>query len=109
MTMVSPLGLTKALSFRAKLMLALMFVVVTITGATLFLAEKNLRQNQQRALDDQFQNRVRSFLAMQEERSRAIRERCRTLSQSVRLRAALEEREIDDLYQNALTELRGLF
>src|SRR5581483_2913266 len=109
MTMVSPLGLTKALSFRAKLMLALMFVVVTITGATLFLVEKNLRQNQQRALDDQFQNRVRSFLAMQEERSRAIRERCRTLSQSVRLRAALEEREIDDLYQNALTELRGLF
>jgi signal transduction histidine kinase len=107
--MISPISLTKALSFRAKLMLALMFVVVTITGATLFLTEKNLRQNQQRALDEQFQNRVRSFLAVQEERSRAIRDRCRTLSQSVRLRAALEEREIDDLYQNALTELRGFF
>jgi signal transduction histidine kinase len=85
-----------------------MFVVLAVTSATLYLAERNLRDNQQRALDAQFQNQVRSFLALQEARSIAVMERCRALSQSVRLRAALEERDIEDLYRNALTELQGI-
>src|SRR5438874_11949084 len=86
-----------------------MFVVLAVTSATLYFAEQNLRQNHQRALDAQFQNQVHSFLAMQETRSRATMERCRSLSHSVRLRAALEERDVDDLYRNALTELQGIF
>jgi signal transduction histidine kinase len=97
-----------ALSFRARLLLALMLVIVTVTGATLYLAEKNLRATRQKSLDAQFQNQVRSFLAVQEAQSSAIMEKCRTLSQSVRLRAALEERDVDDLYQNALAELQGI-
>lgn len=97
-----------ALSFRGRLLLALMLVIVTVTGATLYLAAKNLRATRQKSLDAQFQNQVRSFLALQEAQSSAIAEKCRTLSQSVRLRAALEERDVDDLYQNALAELQGI-
>src|SRR2546428_2279066 len=87
----------------------MMLVVLAVTGATLYLAENNLRANQQDVLNVQFENQVRSFLAVQEAQSRAITERCRALSRSVRLRAALEERDIDDLYRNALTELQGVF
>ena len=101
--------LRSGLSFRAKLSLALMLIVLTVTGATLYLAEKNLRANHQSALDTQFENQVRAFLAMQEAQSSAIKQRCRALSHSVRLRAALEERDIDDLYRNALAELKGIF
>ena len=86
-----------------------MLVVAAVTGVTLYLAEKNLRATHQQALDAQFQNQVRSFLAVQKARSGAIAEKCRELSHSVRLRAALEEKDFDDLYRNAITELQGVF
>ena len=101
-------SLTAASSFRAKLLLAMMFVVLAVTTATVYLAEENRRANHQRALDAQFQNQVQSFLKIQEAQSAAITEKCRTLSHAVRLRAALEERDVDDMYQNALTELEGI-
>src|SRR5205085_1474981 len=89
-------------------LLAMMLVVFTVTTATIYLVEKNRRSDQQRLLDAQFQNRVQSFLNIQAAQSEAISEKCAALSHSVRLRAALEERDVDDLYQNALTELEGL-
>ena len=101
-------NLTAALSFRAKLLLAMMLVVLAVTIATVYLAEENRRANQQRALDAQFQNQVQSFLKIQETQSEAITEKCRALSHAVRLRAALEERDVDDMYRNALTELEGI-
>jgi signal transduction histidine kinase/CheY-like chemotaxis protein len=86
----------------------MMLVVLAVTIATVYLAEENRRTNHQRALDAQFQNQVQSFLKGQEAQSDAITEKCRALSHAVRLRAALEERDVDDLYQNALTELEGI-
>ncbi|MGZ5025046.1 MAG: ATP-binding protein, partial [Chthoniobacterales bacterium] len=86
----------------------MMLVVLAVTVVTVYFAERNRRAEQQRVLDSEFQNQVRSFLALQEARSAAITEKCRALSQAVRLRAALEERDVDDLYRNALTELQGM-
>ena len=86
----------------------MMLVVLAVTTATVYLAEKNRRANHQQLLDAQFQNRVQSFLKIQAAQSEAITEKCLALSHSVRLRAALEERDVDDLYQNALTELEGI-
>ncbi len=83
----------------------MMLVVLAVTTATVYLAEKNRRTNHQRALDAQFQNQVQSFLKIQEAQSAAITEKCRALSRTVRLRAALEERDVDDVYRNAVTEL----
>jgi signal transduction histidine kinase len=101
-------SLTRALSFRAKLLLAMMLVVLGVTLATVYLAEKNRRANQQQLLDVQFQSRVQAFLKIQDAHSAVIIEKCLALSRAVRLRAALEERDVDDLYQNALTELEGI-
>ena len=86
----------------------MMLVVLAVTTATVYLAEENRRTNYQRTLDAQFQNQVQSFLKIQEAQSEAITEKCRALSHAVRLRAALEERDVDDLYRNALTELDGI-
>jgi hypothetical protein len=99
---------TAALSFRAKLLLAMMVVVLAVTIAAVYLAEENRRANQQLALDAQFQNQVQAFLKVQETQSEAINEKCRALSRAVRIRAALEERDVDDLYRNALTEFEGI-
>src|SRR2546430_13862863 len=105
---ISKYSFTGTLSFRAKLLLAMMLVVLAVTTATVYLAEKNRRANQQQVLDVQFQSRVQSFLKIQEAQSEIITEKCLVISHAVRLRAALEERDIDDLYQNALTELEGM-
>jgi signal transduction histidine kinase len=86
----------------------MMLVVFGVTIATVYLAEENRRTNYQRALDSQFENQVQSFLKIQEAQSAAITEKCRALARAVRLRAALEERDVDDLYRNALAELEGL-
>jgi signal transduction histidine kinase len=103
------LNLTNALSFRVKLLLAMMLIVVAITGTAVYIAENNLRSNQEHLLNAQFQNQVRSFLAVQDLRSGAVAEKCRDVSRSVRLRAALEEKDVDDLYRNALAELQDVF
>jgi signal transduction histidine kinase/CheY-like chemotaxis protein len=103
------LNLSLKLSFRAKLLLAMMIIVLAIIGATVYLAENNLRANQQRLLNAQFRNQVRSFLAVQDLRSSAVAEKCRDVSRSVRLRAALEEKDVADLYRNALNELQDIF
>ena len=105
---ISKYSLTRALSFRAKLLLAMMLVVLGVTIATVYLAEKNRRANQQQVLDAQFQSRVQAFLKIQDAQAAIITEKCLALSHSVRLRAALEERDVDDLYQNAVSELEGI-
>ncbi len=96
------------LSFRARVLLSLMLVVVAVTSATLYLAARNAQARYHQSLDAQFQDQIRLFTVLQEARRTAITEKCRALSRSVRLRAALEERDIEDLYQNALTELQGI-
>jgi signal transduction histidine kinase len=87
----------------------MMLVIVSVTGLILYIAEKNLHADQQRLLNEQFENQLSSFLAVQDLRSGAIAEKCRDVSRSVRLRAALEEKDVDDLYQNALAELQEIF
>lgn len=96
-------------TFRVKLLIALMLIVVTVTGSTLYLAERNGQARYQESLDVQFQAQMRLFSALQDARLGVIMGKCQTLSHSVRLRAALEERDVEDLYQNALTELQGIF
>src|SRR2546430_3299362 len=98
---------TAALSFRAKLLLAMMLVALTVTTAAVYLAEKNRESNHQQLLDAQFQNRVQAFLKIQEAQSAGITEKRLRLSHAGRLRAGLEQRDVDDLSPNALTGLHG--
>lgn len=97
------------LSFRIKVLLALMLVVVVVTGTTTYLAERNVQERYQEALDAKFQEQMRLFSGLQEARRRAILDKCRALAHSVRLQAALEEEDVEDLYRNALAELQGVY
>ena len=97
------------LSFRVRVLLALMLVVVVVTGTTIYLTERNAHQRYQEALDAKFQEQMRLFSGLQEARRRAILDKCRALAHSVRLQAALEEEDVEDLYRNALAELQGVY
>ena len=85
-----------------------MLVVFAVMAAAVYLAEESRRRNQQRVLDAQFETHVRAFLTVEEAHSNAIKEQCRALSHSVRLQAALEEHDVEDLYQNAVTVLQSI-
>ena len=97
------------LNFRIRLLLSLMLLVVVVTVTTIYLTERNAQDRYQEALDAKFHEQMRLFSGLQEARRRAILDKCRALSGSVRLRAALEEKDVEDLYRNALTELQGVF
>jgi signal transduction histidine kinase len=86
-----------------------MLIVVVATAASSYIAERNAQGRYQEGLEAQFQDQMRLFTALQEERRRAILEKCGAVSHSVRLRAALEENDAEDLYRNAFTELQGIY
>lgn len=97
------------LNFRIQLLLSLILLVVLVTGTTIYLTERNAQGRYQEALDATFQEQMRLFSGLQDARRRAILDKCRSLSHSVRLQAALEEKDVEDLYRNALTELQGIY
>src|SRR5450432_360652 len=95
-------------SFRTKLLVAMMLVVSVSTGITLYLAQHNAEANVQHNLQLEFQSEFGHALGMQEAHLAAIADRCRVLAKSVRIRASLEENDVDDLYLNAAVELRDV-
>jgi class 3 adenylate cyclase len=101
-----------ARSFRVKLLTAMMLVVVGITGTTLFLGEGRFQENFRRLFEEQLEAQARFFSAIQESRLAFVKERCRELVRSVRiresLRTAIEEGDLNLPYQNAPDELRSL-
>jgi signal transduction histidine kinase len=97
------------LNFRIQLLLSLILLVVVVTGTTIYLTERNAQGRYQEALDAKFQEQMRLFSGLQDARRRAILDKCRAVSHSVRLQAALEEEDVEDLYRNALTELQGIY
>jgi hypothetical protein len=85
-----------------------MLVVSAITGAVLYFAQRNAELDAQRSLQREFQGEFAALMSVQEMHRAAIAERCRALAKSVRIRAALEESDVADLYRNAAIELRDV-
>ncbi|HET7535243.1 MAG TPA: hypothetical protein VFJ90_02230, partial [Candidatus Didemnitutus sp.] len=94
--------------FRTKLLLAMMLVVVLITGLVLYFAERNLAVNVERDLQQAFQAELNVWHNVQDVRHAALVERCRALLRKSRLHAALEDDALDLLYPSAVDELRDL-
>ena len=103
MTVPSP-----AARFRRRLMLSMMIVVATLTVVTLVVVRRSTQAGDRQQLRDEFRGSLGFLLGAQEARQRFVMERCRTLAKSVRIRAALEEDDVRDLYQNAEIELRDI-
>ncbi len=98
-----------ALSFRVKLLLAMMLVVVGVAGATLYVAQQRFQETYRRALAKDFVSQTKLFLATQEFLLSRIKEACQTLVRGSRvreaLRAATEESSADKLYGATKSEL----
>jgi signal transduction histidine kinase len=97
-----------ALSFRAKLRGTMTLVVFIVTALVLFVVQRRAEGEVQANLQREFQSEFNASLGVQQTRLAAISARCRSLARSVRIRAALEENDIPDLYANAAIELRDL-
>jgi class 3 adenylate cyclase len=95
-------------SFRFKLLLAMMFVVVGATGTTLYVTQARMQVAYQRLFAERFTGQIAVFSSMQEARLAPVKAKCLALSQSVRLRAAMEERDLRLLYDTARNELREI-
>ncbi|MGC3989530.1 MAG: ATP-binding protein [Chthoniobacteraceae bacterium] len=95
-------------AFRTRLQLTIMLVVGVVTAGTLYFAQQKAQQDNERSLRMQFQSRIDTQLVTQESRQAAVVERCRLLAHNVRITAALDEQDLDDLYLNAKVELRDV-
>ena len=98
------------LTFRTKLLLAMMLVVAGVSVATLLVTQRRVQANYERMFRHQFERQIGYFTALQDARLGSIKEQCLKLTQSVRLIALMRESEIDttDLYTVANDELRGI-
>jgi signal transduction histidine kinase len=96
------------LSFRVKLLGAMMLVVSAITALGLYLAQRQLTTNAEQELEREFQGEVASLHSVQKMHHAALAERCHALAQKPRIHAALEDNALDLLYPNAKDELRDL-
>lgn len=98
----------RGLSFRTKLLIAIMVIVFAVTGLGLFLAQHNVAATAERDLQQSFQAELSSVHKLQELRHAALAERCRRLAMRPRIHAALEDNALDLLYPSAKDELRDL-
>ena len=97
-----------SVGFRAKLMLSMMLVVLVLTLLALYFAQRHLQAQNERSLHDEFQGRLGYLHGAQESRHASVAERCRLMARSVRIRAAIEEDDLEDLYAIARIELRDV-
>src|SRR6202140_2267101 len=95
-------------SFRRKLSAAMMLVVFALTALGLYLAQRNITTNAERALQQNFQAELSSLHKLQRLRHATLAERCRVLAAKPRIHAALEDNALDLLYPSAKDELRDL-
>lgn len=99
-------------SFRTKLILAMTLVVVCVTGATLYVASKRVRETYQHLFEDQFQQQLRFFSSNRIAQLQQATQRCDTVAKSVRVTTALEEtlteNDPDIIYDVLQVELEEL-
>jgi signal transduction histidine kinase len=94
--------------FRTKLLIAMMLVLVVLTGLALYLVQRNAALTAEQELQREFQTELAALHAVQDARNAALLERCRALVRRPRIHAALEDNALDLLYPSAQDELRDL-
>ena len=94
--------------FRTKLLVAMMVMVVAITGTVLLVTQRNAARAFEEELQRDFQAELAAIHGVQEIRHAALVERCRSLVHRPRIHAALEDNALDLLYPSAKDELRDL-
>ncbi len=101
------------MSFRLKLLLSMVLLVVGITATTLLITENLVRRSYERHFQQSFQFQIDIFLQQRDARLEPIKERVSAAAASTRLFAAMEnagqehadQHDVDDLYQNGMDQL----
>lgn len=93
-------------AFRRNILVAMMIVVLALTGLGLFLAQRKVAIEAALDLQQDFRNELATLHGVQETRYAALLERCRALVLRPRIHAALEDGALDLLYPSANDELR---
>jgi class 3 adenylate cyclase len=78
------------MSFRLKLLLAMMLVVGAITGATLLATQRKVQNAYEEIFEEQFRNQIGYFAQLQELRLANTRERSLQFAKSPRVQSAME-------------------
>ena len=94
------------MTFRAKLLQAILAIVVITTAASLFIAQRQNAALFQSVVDQLFAEQMKAFQQAQELPIQAAKAEVRRLAKSVRLFAVLEEGDPEEVYQIASDELR---
>ena len=97
-----------SVSFRGRVLAAMMLVVSAITAAGLSLAQRKIADEVQYDLQRDFQSELAALHSIHEVRHAALAERCRALVAKPRIHAALEDGALDLLYLSAHDELRDI-
>ncbi|MDA7915843.1 hypothetical protein N9B94_01255 [Verrucomicrobia bacterium] len=97
-----------AFSFRFKLLVSIMLVMVGLIGSTMILVQEQMRRTFQDLFEEKFEGEVRYFVGKQDARLSSIKERAMRLSRSVRLIAVMEEGDEDAMYRVAWDELNDV-
>src|SRR5579884_2471178 len=78
-----------ALSFRIKLLLAMMILVMGVTGATLYVTQQKVQAAYLKLFQDNFEQEVNYFTTQQESRVSPEKEYCKKLAELQEFEAAL--------------------
>ena len=93
------------LTIHAKMVIAILAVVVVVSGGTLFLVHRVLTANYHRTLDEQYHRQVDLFFQRQQERAASMRRVLRDAASSVRVVAAIQAANATRLYSDLGYEL----
>ena len=95
------------LSFRFKLLFAMMLVVGGVSGVTLFLTQQRVQDAYEKLFKDKLRTELTNLPDAQEARLRTFREKCSDLAKSVRVQAALRDAD-ENLYTRTQDDLRSI-
>ena len=104
------------MTFRLKLLLAMMLLVLGVTATTLLITENQVRRSYERHFEQSFKFQLQSFLQQRRARLEPVEQKVADNASNPRLFAPMEyagiphpeQRDIDDLYKNALDQLGDL-
>ena len=89
-------------------MVVMMLMVIAVSGAGLYLAERGMAESVTSGLQREFQTELRALHGIQETRQATFAEICRSLVRKPRIHAALEDNALDLLYTIAKDEMRDV-
>ena len=92
------------MSFRLKLVLTMFLLVAGVTGGTLYVTHRHVREAYLALLQQEFTAEIREFVGRQETRLVELQEKCATIARSEVFRARLQKKNPKDIYDTLYNE-----